>query len=351
MHAAFSAVRVASKAYGQNRLQTFLRLRSLKVSRGFQPKEALQLGLLDCRTAPRVDRFVSKNELISFQRAVNPPAWEAVTEDKDIFYRYADAVNLPVPKLLGVFFRDCAVWSAASGYLSSPTDWTRFFLQECPSSFVVKPARGAYGYGVRIVDRTDGRFSVSSGETVLPQDLPRTIFLPLRYRSFVIQERLRTHASIQQLSGSETLQTVRIITACAADGSVALLAAGIKLAVGTAAVDNPGEAIAIHTSVSLEDGSIRRAVMTNPSGAGYSPLRRHPVTGRSLIGFELPFAAEIFELAAQAAALFRPIRSIGWDIAITDRGPVIVEGNQWWGPPNDREDAAGLFDRLKSLIG
>jgi hypothetical protein len=30
-----------------------------------------------------------------------------------------------------------------------------------------------------------------------------------------------------------------------------------------------------------------------------------------------------------------PVRTIGWDIAITPNGPVILEANIWWGAPNE----------------
>ena len=37
-------------------------------------------------------------------------------------------------------------------------------------------------------------------------------------------------------------------------------------------------------------------------------------------------------MALQAAAAFPWARSIGWDIGISDRGPVVIEGNQKWSP-------------------
>ena len=37
-------------------------------------------------------------------------------------------------------------------------------------------------------------------------------------------------------------------------------------------------------------------------------------------------------MALQAAAAFPWARAIGWDIAISDRGPVLIEGNRTWSP-------------------
>ncbi|MBN9282025.1 MAG: hypothetical protein J0H37_07220, partial [Hyphomicrobium denitrificans] len=54
-----------------------------------------------------------------------------------------------------------------------------------------------------------------------------------------------------------------------------------------------------------------------------------------LEGFRLPDWTLVTELALRAARTFLPLRTIGWDIALTPDGPVIVEGNRWWDPPND----------------
>ena len=38
-------------------------------------------------------------------------------------------------------------------------------------------------------------------------------------------------------------------------------------------------------------------------------------------------------MALRAAAAFCWSRSIGWDITITDRGPMLMEGNEQWSTP------------------
>ena len=50
-------------------------------------------------------------------------------------------------------------------------------------------------------------------------------------------------------------------------------------------------------------------------------------------GTKLPCWEEICDLAVSVAPHFLPMRSIGWDIALTPEGPKIVEGNARWDPP------------------
>jgi hypothetical protein len=57
-----------------------------------------------------------------------------------------------------------------------------------------------------------------------------------------------------------------------------------------------------------------------------------PGTERRFVGFELPDWDRVKELALSAAMVFPWARSIGWDIAISDHGPVLIEGNAHWSP-------------------
>ena len=70
-------------------------------------------------------------------------------------------------------------------------------------------------------------------------------------------------------------------------------------------------------------------------GPGAVSLVDHPTLpgwGTRIEGIELPMWDEALELAHAAMPHFLPNRSIGWDVAITDRGPVIVEANREWTP-------------------
>ena len=54
---------------------------------------------------------------------------------------------------------------------------------------------------------------------------------------------------------------------------------------------------------------------------------KHPVTGVTFRGLKLPYWQECIELLRKALPLANKISNIGWDLAITEDGPVIVEAN------------------------
>jgi len=72
------------------------------------------------------------------------------------------------------------------------------------------------------------------------------------------------------------------------------------------------------------------------SGSGvYSDITKsdesvHPVTGVSIVGFQIPFWSEACQMARDAALFDTRNRSVGWDIAITENGPELIEGNHNW---------------------
>ena len=53
----------------------------------------------------------------------------------------------------------------------------------------------------------------------------------------------------------------------------------------------------------------------------------HPVTGKAFEGFQIPYWEEILKLTEKALRKVDGINYVGWDIAITGKGPIIVEGN------------------------
>ena len=72
----------------------------------------------------------------------------------------------------------------------------------------------------------------------------------------------------------------------------------------------------------------------------------HPYSKYPLKDFTVPYFEEVKQLAKTAARAIPEIAFAGWDIAITDKGPVIVEGN---GAPYTFKDEI-VFETLKKGV-
>ena len=57
----------------------------------------------------------------------------------------------------------------------------------------------------------------------------------------------------------------------------------------------------------------------------------------------MPFWKEVLDLCSRAARIIPNLRSVGWDVALTPDGPVIVEGNPDWDLPMVQVHTDGLL--------
>ena len=59
--------------------------------------------------------------------------------------------------------------------------------------------------------------------------------------------------------------------------------------------------------------------------------KMHPLTGMEFKRVKLDFVKEAFEMCKKAALRIPQVRYVGWDVAFTDKGPLIIEGNEYPG--------------------
>ncbi len=94
---------------------------------------------------------------------------------------------------------------------------------------------------------------------------------------------------------------------------------------GNRTVDNL-HAGGIASGVDLDTGALSSASNLGMD-AKIGWLDRHPDTRVTIVGRKLPLWQETKDLAVKAHRAFDDRVLVGWDIAITDDGPVVVEGN------------------------
>jgi Sugar-transfer associated ATP-grasp len=270
------------------------------------------------------------------QKAINPASWESLLKDKGIFYRFLMAQGLPIPQLYGIFFQKVPGWSPNGSILVGRADWERLLATIPADEFVIKPCRGAFGSGIKIFARTSGGFKDISGNMFKAVDIYNLMRTDTDFDAFVVQQRLRNHPEIYRLNPSEFLQTVRVTTFIDRRGCCQILFAFMKLIGGSNIADNFGDGRNgnMLAAVLTEDGNLEPAVVTDSQGRGARCFNIHPLTGVEFSDFHIPRWAEVTAMAKKAAVHFLPVRTIGWDIAVTPTDIKIVEGNVWWNPLN-----------------
>lgn len=149
-------------------------------------------------------------------------------------------------------------------------------------------------------------------------------------KKILLEECIASHPLLN--FNNKSLNTIRIITLLGKDGNVQVLKAALRCGVGDALVDDMsagGVAYPVNINYGRIDG---------PGLAGtYSLDDRnyiyvHPGTDTFMVGYEIPFWEEVLSVARNAASKLPQVRLVGWDVAVTDHGAELIEGNSRPGP-------------------
>lgn len=158
--------------------------------------------------------------------------------------------------------------------------------------------------------------------------------LPDSGDDWLLERRVTIDERIAELTGSASVSTVRVVTLVADRSEPEIMGSHFRVIASNSLTDNfndwetgkpSGNILALPD---LDTGVVGEAWAPGAGGLGYQRATLHPRTGLPIEGFSIPWWSEVRRLVQVAAARFLPIRTIGWDVAITPNGPMLIEGNE-----------------------
>ena len=81
----------------------------------------------------------------------------------------------------------------------------------------------------------------------------------------------------------------------------------------------------------------------------------HPLTGVPIKGFKIPLWDEVIALVERAGQVVPQVGVVGWDVCVTDNGPLLIEGNDYPGhdiyqlPPH-RTNGIGVLPKFQKAM-
>lgn len=125
----------------------------------------------------------------------------------------------------------------------------------------------------------------------------------------------------------KSLNTIRVVT-YALNGKSKVLFAVARIGSGKSIVDNFHQG-GVGVKVNIENGTLEGNAIDKAGNE--SPITS--ITKVKVNGFKIPYWNEIIKITTEAALVNDKVNIVGWDVGLTDNGPVIIEGNR--GPGMD----------------
>ena len=176
-------------------------------------------------------------------------------------------------------------------------------------SFIMKPVFGTRGAGIQVLNTK----SAQEARTVLEGLYRKGV------TAMILEELIAQDDKLAALH-KESANTLRVAT-IRFDDRVDVIFSYLRMGKGDAVIDN-ASAGGVFGVINVETGKIYAAC--DRFGGTFD---KHPDSGIELIGFEIPRWEEVKNLVKKAAQVLPKVRYVGWDVAVTKTGCVLIEGN------------------------
>lgn len=271
-----------------------------------EPNEFYTLYGLD-RVGSIPDDFMDYLHFMTSRNVVNHmgklDSQLVILRDKFMFYKYMKSCGLPVPEVF-------AIWKKGKLYDVNFNEISWSDLEK-RNDYFVKSIDGECASFVKHVKNFE--------------ELTKIKIEFEESGSYIFQERVVQSKKMNVLNPS-AINTYRIVT-INKEGKTYLLTALLRVGTKkTGNVDNwaaGGLAIGIN-----ENGYLKEYGFYKPIYG--TKIDTHPDTKIKFSKFQAPEFHEAVELACRAHRTLYGIRAIGWDVAISENGPVFIEGNDNW---------------------
>ncbi|HLW33742.1 MAG TPA: sugar-transfer associated ATP-grasp domain-containing protein [Aequorivita sp.] len=262
--------------------------------------------------------YATMGIMYTFHRKVNDKRFiDKVDDKKEFFKNFSEFCNTPY------FFE------------KSQCEEIKLLLDEKEGKkIVIKDPVSTGGKGVKIskIEKMNGNLTIEgvSAEAEIKEHFIKNSF-------FYFEDYIEQHEEISKISPT-AVNTIRIITMVNAHRQPEIIGAVFRISVDCPidnySAGNLAAEIDIDTGIVVSGGIRKRSTCDI-----YHDV--HPITKQAILGFQIPHWAKIVVAVKKAALIVPEVRSVGWDVAVTQDGPLFIEGNsQWnkdtWQIPADR---------------
>jgi len=270
---------------------------------------------------------------VAYIQRSNPRRLYPVVDDKLVTKRLCERAGVPTPRLLGAIEHHFELGRLAE-------------IAARHDSFVVKPARGAMGNGIIVIEGRSGDAFVRSGSRrVTLEDirfhaaeiLSGLYALAGHLDQVLVEERLEVHPALAAAS-SGGVPDVRVVVYRGVP-AMSMVRLPTVASAGRANLHQG----AVGAGIDLALGTTVHAILAG------RPVQEHPDTRLPVVGLQVPHFAEVLRIAVEVGGL-TGLGYLGVDVVVDPRrGPVVLEANARPGLAVQIANARGLVPRLEAI--
>ncbi|MCL1830032.1 MAG: hypothetical protein FWG21_01225 [Oscillospiraceae bacterium] len=316
----FLSIDLVHQAFGKSRFRIFFDMVFSYIRYGTGYLDFVTFGFAELNSSKR-KTYMNMNHNLRLVRQMNQPDYRYLLDDKLEFCRFFS--DLLAREWLDLREVGCERFEE--------------FLNRHGVVFA-KPVDQFGGKGILRI------------ETAEQQDIAELYKNLLEHKKYDVEEQILQHHIMNQLSAG-SVNSLRMTTLVVGE-TVHLLYTLVRIGDGLSYVDNISSG-GMYCLVD-EQGMIYTDAFCDEKMQYYD---RHPNTGTKFSGFLIPYYPEAVLLVTEAALRITNLRYVGWDVAITENGPALIEGNVIPGydmPQNHMQTGSnrkGIMTKINELVG
>ncbi|GAA3607009.1 sugar-transfer associated ATP-grasp domain-containing protein [Flavivirga amylovorans] len=254
------------------------------------------------------------------------PEIASITDNKLSFSLYCRENKLPSPKLISYNLRNTFFSNDTIVLINTKSELHSFFknvlFKSHKKKLFLKPLDSSGGKGCILLEEVNLKNQIEEFSEALLKN------------SYVHQEIVIQHPVISKIYSS-SVNTLRIDTYIDQQQNIYVLSALMRFGIGGSFIDNASSG-GLYVSVNIDTGELKGKGWQDIAKGGHE-FAEHPDSKTILNGYAIPFVTESCDLV-KIACKSLPNRIVGWDVAITVDGPIIIECN--YGPSLHMTDVA-----------
>lgn len=314
---------VWKRAPKRHKIECLIRFLKLRFGAGkLSSGEFIQYGFCNTKLSFKEQKnFAGKRAQQAFNLIYNDKTWYAATKHKLMFETLMKGAKIPCTETLAVYDRKGR--GAADVILKSDDELLSFLSDEDNFPIFAKPTTGLLSIGSFRIDGVTNNDLIINGSHRITSDKVRDYMKGISKKGYLFQKVLTPHPDMAILT-KDAIASCRFLV-FNLDDQATIHSCCLKLPAEGEVADNFWRSGSVLCKVDLADGKITRASLKQENDV--VEVGEASDLHDKIIAFKLPDFGQAKQTVIKAARNFAGIKVQSWDVAFTNRGPVVLEVN------------------------